>query len=135
MPLTTVTTKVRKMSDSPLLYHCGFTMVMRHQITNRRPNPSRSIDEILSNRRMRNIRTNARLNALVESWNLSSRTKSSTTSTVNSDGIVDEDELSCQSIYEDGMKEIKPIYEGLFGNEKNYKRINCQKNTQNILKH
>ncbi len=68
---------------------------------------------------MRNLPTNARLNALVESWNLSSRTKSSTTSTVNSDGIVGEDELSCQSIYEDGMKEIEPIYEGLFGNENN----------------
>ena len=39
-------------------------------------------------------------------------------STVNLDGIVGEDELSCQSIYEDDMKEIQPIYEGLFGNEK-----------------
>ena len=135
MPLTTVRTKVRKKSDSSLLYHCGFSMVMRHQNTNRRPNPSRSIDEILSNRRMKNIPTNARLSALVEKWSLSSRIKSSTTSTVNSDGIVGEDELSCQSIYEDGMKQIEPIYEGLFGNEKNYKRINCQKNTQNILKH
>ncbi len=112
-----MTTKVRKKSDLPLLYHCGYTMVMLHQNTNRHPNPSRSIDEILSNCRMRNIPTNARLNALVESWSLSSRIKSSTTSTVNSDGIVGEDELSYQSIYEDGMKEIQPIYEGLFGNE------------------
>ena len=39
-------------------------------------------------------------------------------STVNLDGIVGEDELSCQSIYEDGMKEIQPHYEGLFKNEK-----------------
>jgi hypothetical protein len=39
-------------------------------------------------------------------------------STENLDGIVGEDELSCQSIYEDDMKEIQPIYEGLFGNEK-----------------
>jgi hypothetical protein len=84
---------------------------------------------------MRNIPTNARLNALVESWNLSSRTKSSTTSTVNSDGIVGEDELSCQSIYEDGMKEIQPIYEGLFGNEIFLQEDQLSKNTQNILKH
>ncbi len=125
MPLTTKTTKVREKSDPQLLYHCGFTMVMRHQNTNRRPNPSRSIDEILSNRRMRNIPTNARLNALVESWSLSSRIKSSTMSTVNLDSIVGEDELSCQSIYEDDMKEIQPIYEGLFGNENFYKLINC----------
>ncbi len=117
MPLTTKTTKVREKSDTPLLYHCGFTMVMRHQNSNQRPNPSRSIDEILSNRRMRNISTNARLNALVESWSLSSITKSSTMSTVNLDGIVGEDELSCQSIYEYDMEEIQPIYEGLFGNE------------------
>ncbi len=110
MPLTTKTTKVREMSDPPLLYHCGFTTVMGHQNTNRRPNPSRSIDEILSNRRMRNIPTNARLNAFVESWSLSPRTKSSTMSTVNLDGIVGEDELSCQSTYEDDMKEIQHIY-------------------------
>jgi hypothetical protein len=120
-----MTTKVREKSDPPLLYHCGFTVVMRYQNSNRRPNPSRSIDEILSNCRMRNIPTNARLNALVESWSLSSRTKSFTMSTVNLDGIVGEEELSCQSIYEDDMKEIQPIYEGLFGNEFFYKLINC----------
>ena len=34
LPLTTKTTKVREKSDPPLLYHCGFTMVMRHQNTN-----------------------------------------------------------------------------------------------------
>jgi hypothetical protein len=67
---------------------------------------------------MRNVPTNARINIMVKSWSLSTRTKSSTMPTVNSDGIVGEDELSCQSIYEDGMKEIQPHYEGLFGNEK-----------------
>jgi hypothetical protein len=67
---------------------------------------------------MKNVPTNARINALVKSWNLSTRTKSSTMSTVNLDGILGEDELSCQSIHEDGMKEIQPHYEGLFGNEK-----------------
>ena len=67
---------------------------------------------------MKNVPTNARIKALVESWSLSTRTKSSTMSTVNLDGIVGEDELSCQSIYEDGMKEIQPHYEGLFANEK-----------------
>jgi hypothetical protein len=34
------------------------------------------------------------------------------------DDIIGEDELSCQSAYEVGMKEIQPHYEGLFGNEK-----------------
>jgi hypothetical protein len=38
--------------------------------------------------------------------------------TVNLDGIVGEDEHSCQSTYEVGMKEFQPHYEGLFGNEK-----------------
>ena len=117
LPLTTVTTKIRKKSDFPLLYHSGFTMVMRHQNTNQRCSPKQSIDDILSNRRMKNIPTNARLNALVESWSLSSRMKSLTMSTVNSDGIVGEDELSCQSIYEVEMKEIERGYDGLFGNE------------------
>ena len=73
-------------------------------------NPSRSIKEILSNRRMKNIPTNARSNVMVESWSLSTRTKSSTMPTVNLDGIVGEDELSCQSTYEDDMKEIQHIY-------------------------
>ena len=54
---------------------------------------------------------------MVESWSLSSRMKALTTSTVNSDGIVGEDELSCQSIYEVEMKEIERGYDGLFGNE------------------
>ncbi len=66
---------------------------------------------------MRNVPTNARINVMVKSWSLSTRTKSSTMPTVNLDGIVGEDELSCQSIYEDGMKENQPHYEGLFGNE------------------
>ena len=108
MPSTTKTKKVREKSDPQQVYHCGFTMLMRHQNSNLHPNPSRSIDEILSNRRMRNVPTNAKLNALVESWSLSSRTKSFAMSTANLDGIVGEDELSCQSIYEDGMKEIQP---------------------------
>ena len=117
LPLTTVKTKIRKKSDFPLLYHSGFTMVMRHQNTNQRCSPKQSIDDILSNRRMRNIPTNARDKAMVESWSLSSRMKSLTMSTVNSDGIVGEDELSCQSIYEVEMKEIERGYDGLFGNE------------------
>jgi hypothetical protein len=113
-----MTTKVREKSDPQLLYHCGFAMLMGHQNSNLRYNPSQSIKEILSNRRMKNVPTNARINALVESWSLSTRSKSSTMSTVNLDGIVGEDEFSCQSIYEDDMKEIQPLYEGLFGNEK-----------------
>jgi hypothetical protein len=91
-------------------------MLMQYQNLNLRPNPVQSIEEILSNRRMRNVPTNARINVMVKSWSLSTRTKSSTMSTVNLDGIVGE--LSCQSIYEDGIKEIQPHYEGLFGNEK-----------------
>jgi hypothetical protein len=43
LPLTTVKTKVRKKSDFPLLYHSGFTMVMRHQNTNQRCSPRQSI--------------------------------------------------------------------------------------------
>ena len=31
LPLRTKTTKVREKSDPQLLYHCGFTMLMRHQ--------------------------------------------------------------------------------------------------------
>jgi hypothetical protein len=88
-----MTTKVREKSDPKLLYHCGFAMLMRHQKSNLRPNPSQSNREILLNRRMKNVPTNARINALVESWSLSTRTKSSTLSTVNLDGIVGEDEL------------------------------------------
>jgi hypothetical protein len=109
-------------------------MLMRHQNSNPRPYLSRSIDEILSNHRMRNVPTNAILNALVKSWSLSSRIKSSTMSTVNLNGIVCENELSCQSIYEDGMKKIQPN-EGLFGNKKEYKMVNCRVFTQNYSKH
>jgi hypothetical protein len=118
LPLRTKTRKVGEKSDPQLLYHCGFTMLMRHRNSNIRPNPIPSIEEILSNCRMRSVPTNARINVMVESWSLSTRTKSSTMPTVNLDGIVGEDELSCQSTYEDGMKEIQPHYEGLFGNEK-----------------
>ena len=39
LPLRTKTTKVREKSDPQLLYHCGFTMLMRHQNSNIRPNP------------------------------------------------------------------------------------------------
>ncbi len=118
LPSRNKTRQIREKSDPQLLYHCRFTMLMRHTNSNLRPNPVRSIEEILSNRRMRNVPTNARINVMVESWSLSTRTKSYTMSTVNLDGIVGEDDLSCQSIYEDGMKEIQPQYEGLFGTEK-----------------
>ncbi len=116
--MRTKTRKVREKSDPQLLYHCGFTMLMRHTNSNIRPNPVRSIEEIVSNRRMRNVPTNARINVMVKSWSLSTRTKSSTMPTVNLEGIVGEDELSCQSIYEDGMKEIQLHYEGLLRNER-----------------
>ncbi len=66
---------------------------------------------------MRSVPANARINVMVKSWSLSTGAKSSTMPTVNLDGIVGEDELSCQSTYEVGMKEIQPHYEGLFGNE------------------
>jgi hypothetical protein len=67
---------------------------------------------------MRSVQANARINVMVESWSLSTRAKSSTMPTVNLDGIIGEDELSCQSAYEVGMKEFQPHYEGLFVNEK-----------------
>ncbi len=70
MPLRTKTKKVREKSDPQLLYHCGFTMLMRHQNLNLRPNPSQSIKEILSNCRMKNLPTNARIDVMVESWSL-----------------------------------------------------------------
>jgi hypothetical protein len=52
------------------------------------------------NRKMRSVPENARINVMVESWSLSTRAKSSTMPTVNLDGIIGEDELSCQSAYE-----------------------------------
>ena len=51
-------------------------------------------------------------------WSLSTRVKSSTMPTVNLEGIIGEDELSCQSTYEVGMKEIQLHYEGMLGHEK-----------------
>jgi hypothetical protein len=48
-----MTTKVREKSDSQLLYHRGFAMLMRHQNSNLHLNPSQSIREILSNRRIK----------------------------------------------------------------------------------
>jgi hypothetical protein len=116
--LRTVTRQVGEKSDPQLLYHCGFTMLMGHRSSKIRPNPIPSIEEILSNRRIRSVPTNARMNVIVESWSLSTRTKSSTMPTLNLDGIVGEDELSCQSTYDDGMKEIQLHYEGLFINER-----------------
>jgi hypothetical protein len=89
-------------------------MLMRHRNSNIRPNPIPSSEEILLNRKMRSVPANARINVMVESWSLSTRAKSSTTPTVNVDRIVGVDELSCQSTYEVGTKEIQPRYEGLF---------------------
>ncbi len=108
MPLRTKTRKVGEKSDLQLLYYCGFTMLMRHRNSNICPNPIPSIEEIMSNRKMRSVPTNARINVMVKSWSLSTRTKSSTMPTVNLDGIVGQDELSCQSTDEDGRKEIQP---------------------------
>ena len=67
---------------------------------------------------MRSVPANARINVMVENWSISTRAKSSTMPTVNLEGIVGEDELSCQSTYEVGIKEVQLHYEGLFGNEK-----------------
>ncbi len=119
LPLRTKTREIREKSYQQLLYHCGFIMLMRHKNSNIHPNPIPSIKEILLNRKMRSVPPNARINVMVKNWSLSTRAKSSTMPTVNLDGIVGEDELSCQSTYEVGMKEIQPNYEGLlFGNEK-----------------
>jgi hypothetical protein len=55
---------------------------------------------------------------MVENWSISTRAKSSTMPTMNLEGIVGEDELSCQSTNEVGIKEVELHYEGLFVNEK-----------------
>ena len=67
---------------------------------------------------MRSVPANARTNVMVENWSINTRTKTSTMPTVNLEGIVGKDELSCQSTYEVGMKEIQLYYEKLFGNKK-----------------
>ena len=72
-----------------------------------RPNPIPSIDFFLLNCKMRSVPANARINVMVENWSVSTRTNSSTLPTVNLEGIVGENELSCQSTYEAGMKEIQ----------------------------
>ncbi len=68
MPLRTKTRKVGEKSAPQLLYHGGFTMLMRHRNLNIRSNPIPSITEILLNHRMRSVPTNARINVMVESW-------------------------------------------------------------------
>jgi hypothetical protein len=118
VPLQTLTREVGEKSDRQVLYHCGFTMLMWHKNSNMHPNPIPSIKEILLNHKMRSVPANARINVMVENRSISTRTKASTLPTVNLEGIVGEDELSCQSAYEVGMKEIQLHYEGLFGNEK-----------------
>ena len=83
-----------------------------------RPNPIPSIKEILLNLKMRNVPASTRINVMVENWSLSTRAKSPKMPTVNLESIVGEDELSCQSTYEVGMKEIQLHYEGMLGHEK-----------------
>ncbi len=127
--------KKSQKSDPQLLYHCGFTMLTRHRNWKIRPNPIPSIKEILLNPRMRSVPANARINVMVKSWSLSTRTKSSTMPTVNLEDIVGEDELSCQSTYKVGMKEIQPRYEGLFRNEKLIQDGQLLRIYRNYLKH
>ncbi len=44
LPMRTKTRKVGEKSDPQPLYHCEFTMLMRHRNSNIRPNPIPSID-------------------------------------------------------------------------------------------
>ena len=118
LPLRTLTRVEGEKSDPQVLYHRVFTIFMQQKISNIRPKPITSIKEILSNRKMKSVLANARLNVMVDSWSTSTRTTSSTLPTVDFEGIVGEDELSSQSAYEVGMKEIQLHYEGLFGNER-----------------
>ena len=117
MQLQTSTKVVGEKSDSQVLNHGVFTMLMRQMISNTRPNQIPFINKFLSDCKIKIVSANARLMVIVDSWSTSTRTTSSTLPTMNFEGIVGKDELTSQSTYDVGTKEIQPHYEGLFGNE------------------
>jgi len=86
-----------------LLYYGKFTMSRRKSFSNIGSDPSDLIKLILTSSKMKIVPTNMKLNAMVIGWNMKKKTVSSDISTVNFDGIVGEDELSPQLIYEFSM--------------------------------
>ncbi len=78
-------------------------MSRRKSFSNIGSDPSDLIKLILTSRKMKIVPTNMKLNAMVIGWNMKKKTVSSDISTVNFDGIVGEDELSPQLIYEFSM--------------------------------
>jgi len=117
LPLRASIRLLDKMGAQQVLYYGVFTMLRCKSFLNIGPDPSDLIKQILSSRKMKIVPTNMKLNAMVFGWNVNKTTVSSDIPTVNFDGIVGEDELSSQSIYEFGLNKYFLPYEGLFGNE------------------
>jgi len=103
LPLRTSIRVSDKKGVHELLYYGVFTMSRRQLCLKTGSDPIYLIKQILSSRKMKIVPTNTKLNAMVIGWNMKTKTVSSDISTMNLDGIVGEDELSSQLIYEFGM--------------------------------